>query len=200
MTEVLQVRIQKQLIHYYRISFQEDQNEYLQKLLYLQNKSPLFAMSFPQQMKKATSTFWQNMPGNVEMMYMTNCWICFHSTEIFRWVQALHFYNERRIYFLSLKKNRKSNAFSEKQNGLFDALRLFQLCVPEKKHGINLKCHLLLWSCKGLCPFLKSSEHIKRQSFWSEAIYMNTAVHANICRKISYITYQMKSNAWHTWY
>lgn len=53
MTEVLQVRIQKQLIHYYRIYFQEDQNEYLQKLLYLQNKSPLFVLSFPQQTKKS---------------------------------------------------------------------------------------------------------------------------------------------------
>lgn len=49
MIDLVEVGNQKQLIHSYSTSFQEDYNKCLQKLLYLQDKSPHFVLFFPLQ-------------------------------------------------------------------------------------------------------------------------------------------------------
>lgn len=73
MVDLLEVGNQKQLTHYYRTFFQEDQNECLQKLLYIQNITSLCSVFPTTNKKSATSLFWQYTLGRAKKLYMTNC-------------------------------------------------------------------------------------------------------------------------------
>lgn len=67
-----------------------------------------------------------------------------------------------------------------------------ELDVCQKRHGINLKCVTALILQRFMTSFKKF--RTCEEASW------NPARHTHICRKRSYITYQMKSNVRHIWY
>lgn len=136
--------------------------------------SPLFALSFPQQIKKVPHPH----SSSVHWGELRNCiWpiVRFVSIELkcSDEYKLYIFIMKGKFIFFMFKNNILSQMhFQKKQNKISVFELLSTACL--KRHGINLKCQLLLWPAKLLCPFLKSSEHIKRQSSCSEATYMNS--------------------------